>query len=204
MNLTYLSVVLALAAIPQAFAATSPGDISAYLSAHNTVRAKHGATALTWSETLATAAQKWASGCVFQHSGGSLGPYGGNTTHSTHSEPMLIITLENLAAGTGSYSIASGVSAWTNEASEYNPSNPGKFFFHFCNACAKPSHSPLSFHPGCLEKYYTGRLRVAYLPCWVYLRRKLRSKFTRFVRPLFANLMFIDCKLHCLRIFTCG
>jgi len=108
-SLNYLSVFLALAVISQALAAavTSPADINAYLSGHNTFRAKHGAAALTWSDKLAAAAQKWASGCVFKHSGGSVGPYG-----------------ENLAAGTGSFSIANGISLWTNEAKDYNPSNP--------------------------------------------------------------------------------
>ena len=57
--------------------ATSQADISAYLNAHNTVRAQHGATALKWNNTLAAAAQKWVNKCVFKHSGGSLGPYGG-------------------------------------------------------------------------------------------------------------------------------
>jgi uncharacterized protein YkwD len=47
------------------------------LSAHNSVRAQHGAAALTWNNTLADAAQQWADGCKFVHSGGSLGPYGG-------------------------------------------------------------------------------------------------------------------------------
>ena len=56
---------------------TSSSDISAYLSAHNTIRAQHGASALTWSDELASKAQQWANGCVFQHSGGSLGPFGG-------------------------------------------------------------------------------------------------------------------------------
>ena len=56
---------------------TSNDDISQYLSAHNTVRAQHGAVALTWNDEAASKAQQWANGCVFQHSGGSLGPYGG-------------------------------------------------------------------------------------------------------------------------------
>ncbi|KAL4243480.1 hypothetical protein ABKN59_001155 [Abortiporus biennis] len=87
---------------------TSSSDISAYLSAHNSVRAQHGATALTWSDNLASKAQQWANGCVFQHSGGSLGPFG-----------------ENLAAGTGSsYDIAAAVKSWTDEASQYDPNNP--------------------------------------------------------------------------------
>ncbi|THH06365.1 hypothetical protein EW145_g4138 [Phellinidium pouzarii] len=87
---------------------TSNSDISTYLSTHNTVRAAHGASPLSWNNTLAGAAQKWANGCVFQHSGGKLGPFG-----------------ENLAAGTGSvYGITSAVQSWTNEASQYNPSSP--------------------------------------------------------------------------------
>ncbi|TCD63996.1 hypothetical protein EIP91_004698 [Steccherinum ochraceum] len=87
---------------------TSDSDISAYLSAHNTVRAQHGAAALTWSDNLASKAQQWANGCVFQHSGGTLGPFG-----------------ENLAAGTGtSYGIAAAIKSWTDEVSEYDPNNP--------------------------------------------------------------------------------
>ncbi|KAF8922373.1 CAP domain-containing protein [Mucidula mucida] len=71
---------------------TSQSDIDAYLKGHNDVRAQHGASDLTWSDDLAAAAQQWANNCVFKHSGGTLGPYG-----------------ENLAAGTGDYSIASVV-----------------------------------------------------------------------------------------------
>jgi hypothetical protein len=54
---------------------TSASDIQAYLDAHNTLRAKHGAAPLTWSDTLATYAQNWANRCVFEH---SAGPYGEN------------------------------------------------------------------------------------------------------------------------------
>ncbi|KAI0815183.1 CAP domain-containing protein [Irpex lacteus] len=93
---------------PPSSGATSGSDIQQYLSAHNTVRAQHGASALTWSDNLASKAQQWANNCVFQHSGGSLGPFG-----------------ENLAAGTGSsYGIASAVKSWTDEVSEYDSSNP--------------------------------------------------------------------------------
>lgn len=87
---------------------TSNSDIEQYLSAHNTIRAQHGASALTWSDELASKAQQWANGCIFQHSGGSLGPFG-----------------ENLAAGTGSsYDIAAAIKSWTDEVSEYDPNNP--------------------------------------------------------------------------------
>ncbi|KAH9486756.1 Protein PRY2 [Psilocybe cubensis] len=87
---------------------TSNADIQAYLAGHNTIRAQHGAAPLTWSDSLAAKAQQWANGCKFQHSGGSLGPFG-----------------ENLAAGTGSdYGISQAIKDWTDEVSDYNPSNP--------------------------------------------------------------------------------
>ncbi|KZT07551.1 PR-1-like protein [Laetiporus sulphureus 93-53] len=106
--LTTAAAAAALSIIFAVVSATSPSDIDQYLSDQNTVRAQHGAVALTWNDTLATAAQEWANGCVFEHSGGKLGPYG-----------------ENLAAGTGSsYGIAAAIKSWTDEASQYNPSDP--------------------------------------------------------------------------------
>jgi len=87
---------------------TSDANIQAYLTAHNTVRAQHGAAPLTWSNELASKAQQWANGCLFQHSGGILGAFG-----------------ENLAAGTGSgYDIPTAVKEWTDEVSQYNSNNP--------------------------------------------------------------------------------
>lgn len=44
---------------------TTSSDIQAYLNGHNTIRAAHGASAVTWSDTLASAAQTWANKCVF-------------------------------------------------------------------------------------------------------------------------------------------
>jgi len=83
-----------------------------WLDQHNTARAAHGAAPLTWDSTLANAASKWGNGCVFQHSGGTLGQFG-----------------ENLAAQTGSLSPADAVQMWMNEASQYDPQNPQ--FSHF-------------------------------------------------------------------------
>ncbi|KAI8995557.1 CAP domain-containing protein [Trametes punicea] len=89
-------------------AATSQSDIDQYLQAHNSVRAQHGAAPLTWSDDLAAKAQEWANNCVFQHSGGKLGPFG-----------------ENLAAGTGSsYGFQAAIKSWTDEVSQYDPNNP--------------------------------------------------------------------------------
>lgn len=79
-----------------------------FLSLHNSIRSEHGAAALTWSSDLAAAAKGWADKCVFQHSGGSLGPYG-----------------ENLAAGTGSaYDVSAAMKSWTDEIKDYSSSNP--------------------------------------------------------------------------------
>ncbi|KLO10487.1 PR-1-like protein [Schizopora paradoxa] len=82
-------------------------NITQMLTLHNNLRAAHSAKALAWNTTLASKAQQWASGCKFQHSAGTLGPYG-----------------ENLAAGTGNYNVSKAFSGWANEASSYNPSNP--------------------------------------------------------------------------------
>lgn len=73
---------------------------------------------MTWNNTLSAAAQSWANNCVFQHSGGKLGPYGGLLTHH-NMRSVSDLFPENLAAGTGSYSITSAVTGWTNEVCEY-------------------------------------------------------------------------------------
>jgi uncharacterized protein YkwD len=74
-------------------------DAQEWLSAHNTARANYGAAPLTWSDDLANAAQRWGSGCKFQHSGGTLGQFG-----------------ENLAAQTGSMTPAQATQMWMDEA----------------------------------------------------------------------------------------
>lgn len=73
------SVLLCLLAVAtmQGVMAATPAEITDYLAGHNEVRRNHGAADLTWSDTLAAAAQGWVDGCNFQHSGGAVGPYGG-------------------------------------------------------------------------------------------------------------------------------
>jgi uncharacterized protein YkwD len=46
-------------------------DAQGMLDAHNKRRALHGVDPLTWSDTLASFAQSYASNCVFEHSGGN-------------------------------------------------------------------------------------------------------------------------------------
>ena len=88
-----LSVLLALFAGVEAVPAprnaavskrTSAADVKAYLAAHNNFRAKHGAAAFKWNNTLAAAAQKEVNRCIFKHSGGIFGPYGGTFSMVLH------------------------------------------------------------------------------------------------------------------------
>ena len=78
---------------------------------HNKVRAEHCAGPLTWSPTLAQAAQRWADalrdqGCKFGHSHGQYG--------------------ENLAAGTIGYMNPSdAVTMWADEVKQYSFGQPG-------------------------------------------------------------------------------
>ncbi|KAJ7215735.1 CAP domain-containing protein [Mycena rebaudengoi] len=86
----------------------SDADVQAYLNAHNSVRAQHGAVNLIWNNTLGAAAQEWAAKCVLQHSQGQLGPYGGTLPGSPAS----------------SFPIPVAIQSWANEAPEYDPNNP--------------------------------------------------------------------------------
>jgi hypothetical protein len=77
-----------------------------FLAAHAAARAKHCAAALTWSDTLAAYAQRWAdhlksNGCTFGHSNGQYG--------------------ENLGAGTqGTLDPEATVRMWYDEGQHYD------------------------------------------------------------------------------------
>ncbi|KAJ7478390.1 CAP domain-containing protein [Mycena latifolia] len=85
----------------------SDTDVKEYSDAHNSIRSQYGTVPLQWNNTVAVKAQQWADLCKDKHSGGTLGPLG-----------------ENLAAGTGDFSITEAVKAWTDEGSDYDPNNP--------------------------------------------------------------------------------
>ena len=44
---------------------TSQSDISTYLAAHNALRSPYSYPNLTWSDTLANVAQRWANNCEY-------------------------------------------------------------------------------------------------------------------------------------------
>ncbi|KAH8915963.1 PR-1-like protein [Atractiella rhizophila] len=73
------------------------------LKGHNDFRAQYGAEALSWSDELEAAAQKWTDRCVFEHGGG-----------------VALGAGENIAAGQNS--ISSAIKNWgPDEAADYNP-----------------------------------------------------------------------------------
>ena len=80
-------------------------------AAHNAVRAsaqpapEPALPNLVWDAELAQVAQSYAQGCVFQHSGG---PYG-----------------ENLYAATGTPGVIDAVTAWADEAAQYDYESNG-------------------------------------------------------------------------------
>jgi uncharacterized protein YkwD len=121
----------------------SDEDVQEYLDYHNTVRAQHGASALTWNNTLAAAAQVWANKCVFEHSGGTLGPYG-----------------ENLAAGTGNYTIDNAITSWTNEVS----STTENVYNHFTQVVWKATSQV-----GCAVQSCSGIFDASYGPAQYYV-----------------------------------
>ncbi|KAL2808015.1 CAP domain-containing protein [Aspergillus granulosus] len=78
---------------------------SSVLATTNDYRAQYNASALTWNDTLADYASRWAEGCVWEH---SHGPYG-----------------ENLAYGYGN--ATSAVQAWGDESEMYDFDKPTGF-----------------------------------------------------------------------------
>ena len=116
-------LLLAFVALPQVIAADISNEA---LTGHNSFRALHGASPLTWNGDLAAAANSWASRCVFEHSGGQVGAFGG--TPPNRSSPVTLLTIyptENLAAGAGGdFTVTDGINGWTDEAKDYDPQNP--------------------------------------------------------------------------------
>lgn len=80
-------------------------DPAALLAAHNGYRARHGASPLTWSPVLATAAQVWADQCKLSH------------------DPARSGWGENLAWGTKM--AADTVAMWYREVTKYDFAKPG-------------------------------------------------------------------------------
>ncbi|GAA5911564.1 hypothetical protein JCM5296_007210 [Sporobolomyces johnsonii] len=90
---------------------------TACLDAHNTFRATHNASALTWNDTLAGTSNEWVDNCKFEHSNGTLlaGGYGENL-YGISSTAYTADTPVNATAG---------VDAWNDEESQYNYNSPG-------------------------------------------------------------------------------
>lgn len=77
------------------------------VQAHNAAREKYSASDVTWSDDVATSAQTWANGCVFEH--GEHVNLGQNLYAATFSSGNIM---------------ADAVNDWMSEASSYDPNNP--------------------------------------------------------------------------------
>lgn len=118
---------------------SSSGLESDMLADHNSFRAQHGASSMTWNNEMASKAQQWANGCVFKHSGGTLGPFGGKymTPVGFLFQHFNSLCVENLAAGTGtSYSADTGFGQWTAEQCQCD--SPSIFIFRLVDGSPKP------------------------------------------------------------------
>jgi hypothetical protein len=92
------------------FKAGSP-SANAFLAAHNKYRAAHGVPALAWDDTLAAAADAFASTCVYGHDANRGSGIGENIYAAGSSAPM---SASDLSWG------AESTEDWYNEISDWN------------------------------------------------------------------------------------
>lgn len=79
--------------------------LSTYLSLHNELRKQYAAKPLSWSTTLASAAQQWASNCQYGHSSMTYG--------------------ENIAAGTAeNFTAQDAFDIWASENPQHSSADP--------------------------------------------------------------------------------
>ncbi|PBL02855.1 PR-1-like protein [Armillaria gallica] len=83
---------------------TSWSDAYTFLSTHNAIRVQHGASPLTWSYTLADAAQSWVNQCEFRATDGQLL----DTSYG-----------EIIEAGSGEVSIETAVASFVADEADY-------------------------------------------------------------------------------------
>ncbi|POY75309.1 hypothetical protein BMF94_1680 [Rhodotorula taiwanensis] len=97
----------------------SSGEADAFvktiLDGHNDFRRKHDAADLVWNTTLQASAQKWAEHCVWEHSGGKVGPYGENLS--------AVVPFQK----NDKFDPMSGISVWNGEEKDYDYSKPTGF-----------------------------------------------------------------------------
>lgn len=93
-----------------------PPELIGITAAHNQVRASAKPTpspalpALEWSSAVATAAQAWADGCTFKHSGNG---YGENIYANAGSNPTGQSVVDNWASEASNYTYSSNSCAGT-------------------------------------------------------------------------------------------
>eukprot|EP00927_Polykrikos_kofoidii_P045567 TRINITY_DN395_c0_g2_i1.p1 TRINITY_DN395_c0_g2~~TRINITY_DN395_c0_g2_i1.p1 ORF type:complete len:291 (-),score=34.46 TRINITY_DN395_c0_g2_i1:85-957(-) len=144
-------------------------EMDVLLKRHNTYRRAHGASDLTWSDTLASQSQQWADMCNWQHSDNDAG--------------------ENLWGGSASLNGESVTDSWYSEITAYNFNNPGKStgtIGHFTQVVWKDSTKIGCGFKKCprLGTFANANFVVCeYLP-----RGNIRGSFEANVLPISASL----------------
>ncbi|CEG81570.1 hypothetical protein RMATCC62417_15758 [Rhizopus microsporus] len=108
-TLILVTVAVILATLLHTADAASRSSVKNILKVTNSLRAKHHAPPLKWSNKLATYAQNWSNRCVFEHSQGQYG--------------------ENLAYGYPNW--GSVIRDWYSEVKDYNYDHPQFNAGHF-------------------------------------------------------------------------
>ncbi|KAG6890285.1 hypothetical protein C0992_002434 [Termitomyces sp. T32_za158] len=112
---SFVSIVLL--ALAGRTTSSTQADDDNYLSLHNAARAQYSAASLTWNATLASEAQVWADRCVFEHSEGALGPYGGMLLYTMSRDYLSIYNIpENLAIAFSTSNFTDVMDNWMDEA----------------------------------------------------------------------------------------
>jgi len=107
--IVYLLLTVLSALLSHAYAGPLSIRDDAYLSAHNNVRAAHGASPLNWDNKFAQKAAQWANACQLRLTNGVLNdsPYG-----------------ELQVAASGTFSIQDAINTFVEDKSSYNPDHP--------------------------------------------------------------------------------
>jgi pathogenesis-related protein 1 len=124
-----LALLLATSALAtsQATSVIPAADRKAYLAAHNTLRAKHNATALVWNQTLANAAASWASKCDFDPSG--YVRYGENLAAGINETAAQAVASWASDESACSFRLFSYVTLTDVETGFYDPTNPEPSYY---------------------------------------------------------------------------
>jgi len=124
-------------------------QIDAFLFAHNSMRALHNATALTWNPQYAALAEQWVDQCHFQRTNGSLSATQYGELHT---------------AATGIFPIVTAIDQFTKDEVLYDPANPT--FGHWTQIVWKSTTTVGCGRATCPDLFGPGTGNATYYACF--------------------------------------